>query len=52
MVRSYPSVRLSKKMPFEKNEIAATDEDDNIRMDFEESFAYLVQNLGCVTPRG
>jgi hypothetical protein len=41
-----------KKMAFEKNETATTGEDDNIRVDFEESSAYLVPNLGSVTPRG
>jgi hypothetical protein len=40
------------KMAFEKNETATTGEDDNIGVDFEESSAYLVQNLGSVTPRG
>ena len=40
------------KMVFEMNETATTGEDDNVRVDFEESSAYPVQNFGSVTPRG
>jgi hypothetical protein len=51
-LKRYVGCLEDKKMAFERNETAATDENDDIRMDFEDSSAYMVQNLGCVTPSG